>query len=68
MNTIHEIDEYDDSEGEEVDSIRRLFDKRLECYERRKTFFFGSIGVLFGSILTYFLYKKRQNNQRLDKK
>jgi len=67
MKTINEIDEYDDGEGEDLDCIRKIFDKRLEHFERRKTIFLGGIGVLLGSVLTYFLYKKRQNYQRNNK-
>ncbi len=62
MKNNQKIDEYDDGEGEDLD-IRKLFNKRLENFKRRRTIFLGSIGVLLGSVLTYFLYKNRQNNQ-----
>ena len=67
MKNINEIDEYDDGEGEDLDCIRKIFDKRLERFERRRTIFLGSIGIFFGSILTYFFYnnyKKSQDNNR----
>ena len=64
MKNIKEIDEYDDGEGEDLDFIRNFFNKRLEKFERRRIIFLGGIGVLLGSILTYFIYKKRQNNNR----
>lgn len=68
MKTINEIDEYDDGEGEDLDCIRKIFDNRLEHFERRRTMFLGGIGTLLGSILTYFLYKKYKNNQGNNKK
>ena len=67
MESFKQKDEYDTDEDQELDSIRRLFDKRLECFEKRKTFFLGGVGVFVGSVLTYFLYKKRQNYQRNNK-
>ena len=56
----YETDEYDDGEGEEINCIRELFDKRLEGYETRRKLFLGGVGLFVGSVLTYFLYKKRQ--------
>jgi len=57
----YETDEYDDGEGEEINSIRELFDKRLEGYETRRKLFLGGVGLFVGSVLTYFLYKNNKN-------